>query len=110
MIPQWNMEMAVLTAAPGFPVKHRTGRHWMFAAVAAGAFAKSSVEQRAELNLVHDNPIKTYATKAKPVQLQAQRGLWSCQSYHRVGILWKILPALVAGGSRQLLCCSPVSV
>lgn len=80
----------------------------MFANVVPGAFAKSSVEQRAELNLVHDNLIKINSTQAKPVQLQTQRGLWSCQSYHRVGIVWKILPPLAAGGLRQLL--SSVSV
>lgn len=93
-------------ADPGFPVKHRTGRHWMFV---PGAFARSSVEQRAELNLAHDNLIKTNPSQAKPVQLQTQRGLWSCQSYHRVGILWKILPTPAAGGSRQLLCSVSVS-
>lgn len=66
----------------------------MFADVVPGAFAKSSVEQRAELNLVHDNLIKTNSTKAEPVQLQTQRGLQGCQSYHRVGILWKTFQLL----------------
>lgn len=63
----------------------------MFADVVSRAFAKSTVEQRPELNLVHVNLIKTNYTQTKPVQIQTQCGLQLPELPQRMGSCRKYL-------------------
>jgi len=53
----------------------------MFADIVSRAFAKSTVERRPELNLVHVNLIKTNSTQS--LSSFRHNVACSCQSYHR---------------------------
>lgn len=73
----------------------------MFADIVSGAFAKSIVERRPELNLVHVNLIKTKYTQKKPVQVQTQCGQRLQELPQRLGSCRKYLKIITAGGLRQ---------